>query len=118
MIQLNPNWGPSGQGVANSENPLQIFDPNNQSICQWNGTYQPFARNIATGLCHQFIHKNNNGLSKHVFTPEVERYIAWVLYREDRELYNSLSAGLPPGHYAWHRVQNTKALRDALNKVP
>ena len=118
LIEQNPNWGPPNQGLANPNNPLQIFDPIGQRVRNWNGTFQPLARNIATALSHQYIQSKSTVFNINILTPDMQQYVLWVLRNEDAQLYNELTAGMPPGQYAWNRLRNTKALRDALNRAP
>ena len=118
LIKVNPLWGQPGEGLANSENPLQVFDPDNQSVYGWNGTSQPLARNIATALCHQYLLKNSSTWNKDMLTPEMENFAAGVIQRVDPELYNRLTMTMSHGKYAWSRIHNSTALRDALNRAP
>ena len=97
---------------------MQISDPNNQSASTINGTFQPLARNIATALCHQYIHKNDKVWNVGILTPEMERYTAQVLQMVYPELHNKLTTNMPQGKYAFGHIQNTRGLRDALNKAP
>ena len=118
LVRINHGWGPPGQGIANSHNPLQVFDPMNQRASAWNGTSQPLARNIATALCHQYIQKKSNIWNNNMLTPDMERFAAGVLQRLEPELYDKITANMPQGQYAWPRIHNSKALRDALNRAP
>lgn len=117
LIRANPNWGPPNQGQADCENPLRIFDPINQSVHPTNETFQPLARNIATALCNQLLQKKDGVWNVGILTPEMERYTASVLKEVYPEAYNRLIEGMPEGKFAFGRVQNTRTLRDALNKA-
>jgi hypothetical protein len=47
----------------------------------------------------------------------MEKFTADVLEAEYPELHSRITAGMPRGQYAFGIVQNTKGLRDALNKA-
>ena len=96
---------------------MQIYDPYNQRNTPSNGSYQPLARNIATALCHQYLEKNNSIFNNYILSPEMERYVATVVQRVNPELYRQLTNDMPAGKYAWSRINNSRNLRDTLNRA-
>jgi heme/copper-type cytochrome/quinol oxidase subunit 1 len=116
LLNMNPNWGPPNQGSANPENPLQIYDPYYQRIHS-GGTSQPLSRNIATALCHQYLQTNSTTFNNFLLSPELQRFAAGVLQREEPQLYTDLTRDMAPNTYAWTRLRNSIAVRDAFNRA-
>ena len=116
-------WGNPNQPVGNRINgPLQINDPDSQAYNGYKseGTNQPFARNLAMALEHQFTTSKSSSISRYALSLSHQTFIAYYLRQHRKDLYNRVVTETPTGDIQsieiW-KLPNTVDLRLSISDL-
>lgn len=112
------DWGDPNQPAGSRGFPLQINDPLNQALRYTpGGTNQPFARNLASALEHQYKLTLCNEMTRYVLSVDHQIFLTQFLQDKHKEDFKRLMEEGTGNQPNWWTLKNNRAFRESLRNA-